>query len=138
MKVRPSRRNFIRQLGGSSLLLAAGSLQSLAEDETRRQVIPYAKRISANDKIRVASIGMGIMGHADADSALKVPGVELVAACDLYKGRLDRVKEKYGDNVITTQDYRELLLRKDIDAELADQFDERDFIPGFPVLRHTR
>jgi predicted dehydrogenase len=116
MKVRPSRRNFIRQLGGSSLLLAAGSLQSLAEDETRRQVIPYAKRISANDKIRVASIGMGIMGHADADSALKVPGVELVAACDLYKGRLDRVKEKYGDNVITTQDYRELLLRKDIDA----------------------
>jgi predicted dehydrogenase len=59
---------------------------------------------------------MGIMGHADTDSALKIPGVELAAVCDLYKGRLARAKEKYGNQVYTTQDYRELLTRKDIDA----------------------
>ena len=32
MKVNPSRRKFIRQLGGSSLLLAAGSLNTLANE----------------------------------------------------------------------------------------------------------
>jgi predicted dehydrogenase len=117
MKVNPSRRKFIRQLGSSSLLLAAGTLKTLAADEKNEErIITYTKRIGPNDKIRVACIGMGIMGNADTDSALKVPGVELVAVSDLYTGRLERAKEKYGNNVYTTRDYRELLQRKDIDA----------------------
>jgi predicted dehydrogenase len=78
--------------------------------------MPYAPRISQNDKIRVATIGMGIMGNTDTDTALQVPGVELAAACDLYEGRLIRAKEKYGKDVYTTRDYHELLNRKDIDA----------------------
>src|SRR5665647_395289 len=117
MKVNPSRRKFIRQLGSSSLLLAAGTLKTLAADEKNEErIIAYTKRTGPNDKIRIATIGMGIMGNADTDTALKVPGVELVAACDLYSGRLTRAKEKYGKNVYTTHDYRELLNRKDIDA----------------------
>ena len=117
MKVNPSRRKFIRQLGSSSLLLAAGTLKTLAaEEKNEERIIAYTKRIGPNDKIRVACIGMGIMGNADTDSALKVPGVELVAVSDLYTGRLERAKEKYGNNVYTTRDYRELLQRKDIDA----------------------
>ncbi len=117
MKVNPSRRKFIRQLGSSSLLLAAGTLKTLAADERNEErIIAYTKKIGPNDKIRIATIGMGIMGHADSDSALKVPGVELVAVSDLYTGRLERAKEKYGNNLYTTRDYRELLQRKDIDA----------------------
>ncbi len=116
MKTKPTRRQFIRQLGGSSLLIAAGSLQSLASDEMEKRTIPLKPAISQNDKIRVATIGMGIMGNADTDSAIKVPGVELAAVCDLYSGRLTRAKEKYGKNIFTTRDYRELLGRKDIDA----------------------
>src|SRR5665647_126617 len=117
MKVNPSRRKFIRQLGSSSLLLAAGTLKTLAADEKNEErIIAYTKRIGPNDKIRIACIGMGIMGNADSDSALKVPGIELVAVSDLYTGRLQRAKEKYGNNVYTTRDYRELLQRKDIDA----------------------
>jgi len=116
MKTKPTRRQFIRQLGGSSLLIAAGSLQSLASDEMEKRTIPFKPAISQNDKIRVATIGMGIMGNADTDSAIKVPGVELAAVCDLYSGRLTRAKEKYGKNIFTTRDYRELLGRKDIDA----------------------
>jgi predicted dehydrogenase len=119
MKANRSRRKFLQQLGSTSLLLASGSMKILAADErTGSRVIPYTHKISANDKIRIACIGMGIMGHADCDTALKVPGVELVAACDLYTGRLDRVKEKYGKDIYTTRDYRELLLRNDIDAIL--------------------
>jgi len=117
MKANRSRRKFLQQLGGSSLLLAAGTLKTLAAKEgTATRILPHKSKIRANDKIRIACIGMGIMGHADIDSALKVPGVELSAVCDLYTGRLERAKEKYGKNIHTTRDYRELLLRKDIDA----------------------
>jgi predicted dehydrogenase len=113
-----SRRKFIQQLGASSLLLAGGSVHALAEpEETREQrILAAEKKIAANDKIRVACIGMGIMGFNDVRSALQVPGVELAAVCDLYTGRLDRAKELFGANVITTKDYRELLERSDIDA----------------------
>ncbi len=116
MKDKPSRRRFIRQLGGTSFLIAAGSLGSFASEGSEKRVIPFKPTISANDKIRVATIGMGIMGNADTDSALKIPGVELAAVCDLYTGRLTRAKEKYGDSIFTTRDYREILQRKDIDA----------------------
>ncbi|MDP4223796.1 MAG: Gfo/Idh/MocA family oxidoreductase [Bacteroidota bacterium] len=116
MKTKPSRRQFIRQLGGTSLLVAAGGLRSLASDEIQKNAMPYKSGISANDKIRIATIGMGIMGNVDTDTALKVPGVELAAVCDLYTGRLTRAKEKYGNNIYTTRDYHELLGRKDIDA----------------------
>jgi len=116
MKTKPTRRQFIRQLGGSSLLIAAGNLQSLASDEMEKLTIPVKPAISQNDRIRVATIGMGIMGNVDTDSAIKVPGVELAAVCDLYSGRLTRAKEKYGKNIFTTRDYREILGRKDIDA----------------------
>lgn len=116
MTTQSSRRKFIRQIGGASLLLAAGPVKVIGSDNTDARAFNRVFPVSPNDKIRIATIGMGIMGNVDTDSALRVPGVELVAACDLYKGRLARVKEKYGSNVYTTQDYRELINRKDIDA----------------------
>ena len=74
------------------------------------------RKISANDKIRIATIGHGGMGSGDTRYALSVPGVELAAVCDIYDGRLTRVKELYGSQIFTTRDYREVLSRKDIDA----------------------
>lgn len=111
-----SRRKFLRQLGGTAALVTSSSMASLAEEQVIR--LQPEKRISPNDKVRFAAIGMGIIGHYDLDTALKVPGVELAGVCDLYQGRLDRCKEKYGKDLYTTRDYRELLERKDIDAVL--------------------
>lgn len=117
MKSQTSRRNFLRQLGGTAVLLTARPFSGLASGEQMEEHLSaFSRDFSSNDKIRIAGIGMGIMGNHDIDTALKVPGVELVAACDLYSGRLERVKEKYGKNIVTTKDYREILNRKDIDA----------------------
>jgi predicted dehydrogenase len=59
---------------------------------------------------------MGIMGFGDVKCALQVPGVKLVAVCDLYDGRLERAKEVFGADIFTTKDFNKILDRKDIDA----------------------
>ncbi len=111
------RRNFIKQIGGSVLLLGAGSLKDLAAQEQHENIVlAQQKKYSSNDTVRIAGIGMGIMGYNDVNDALKVPGVELVACCDLYDGRLAHAKELYGNNLFTTRHYEEILSRKDIDA----------------------
>ena len=61
-------------------------------------------------------IGAGGMGTEDALSSLAQDGVQIVAASDVYEGRLTRAKERWGNQVFTTRDYREVLARPDIDA----------------------
>jgi predicted dehydrogenase len=71
---------------------------------------------SANDRIQIALIGAGGMGTEDALSSLAQDGVEIVAASDVYEGRLIRARERWGNQVFTTRDYREVLAKPDIDA----------------------
>ena len=106
-----NRRKFI---WGVSAATALATGETMAKPFS---IIKDLKKISPNDKIRIATIGMGIQGHFDTQAALKNPDVELVAAADLYTGRLERAKATYKD-IATTRDYREILSRKDIDAVL--------------------
>lgn len=94
--MKPTRRHFIQATGAASL------------------AVP--QKVAANDQIQFATIGIGGMGMGDTQSAMAQKGVKLVAAADIYQGRLTRIKELYGNDIATTRDYRELLQRKDIDA----------------------
>ncbi len=71
---------------------------------------------SPNDLVQIALIGAGSQGQHDTKMALQVPGTRLVAAADCYKGRLERAKELWGQDIYTTRDYREILGRDDVDA----------------------
>lgn len=116
-KNQSSRRNFIKHLTGTTLALGAAPLASFArEEKIEERIIQYQKKVSSNDNINIAVIGMGIMGNNNVNTALKIPGVQLVAACDLYTGRLERAKELHGNDLFVTNDYRKILDRKDIDA----------------------
>lgn len=104
-------------MGGTAFFFGTGAVSKLmAEERYETRILPFERKFSANDKVRVALIGTGIQGHSDLEAALNVPGVEIGAACDLYTGRLERMKEQYGKDLFTTKDYREILERKDIDA----------------------
>jgi predicted dehydrogenase len=116
MKRSSSRRHFIQQMSGTALALAAANSIPAYANEWQNQVDGYSRKIGPNDKIRLGTIGVGIQGHNDTNAALKIPGVELVAVADLYTGRLAGAKEVYGANIQTTQNYQDILSRKDIDA----------------------
>jgi predicted dehydrogenase len=100
-----SRRNFLQSTGAASTL----ALGEAAAQSTQ-------KPISPNDRIRVGCIGFGIMGQTDVKTEAALPGVEIAAVADVYDGRRTLAQERYGKQVFTTRDYRELLHRSDIDA----------------------
>ncbi|HEY0609990.1 MAG TPA: Gfo/Idh/MocA family oxidoreductase [Chitinophaga sp.] len=113
-----SRRGFISKVAkgvvGASLL---PTIITAADRQRNIELLSREKeKYSANDQIQLAVIGAGGMGTADTNTAITVPGVKLVAACDLYDGRLADAKKKWGNDLYTTRDYREILERSDIDA----------------------
>jgi len=117
MKKSPtSRRKFVKKLTGTALVASAVP-QLLASKEAESVLLEVpGQAYSANDQVQIAAIGTGIMGMVNMEAATQIPGIKLVAACDLYDGRLERMKELYGKDLVTTRRYKEILDRKDIDA----------------------
>ncbi|RYZ47219.1 MAG: Gfo/Idh/MocA family oxidoreductase, partial [Sphingobacteriales bacterium] len=114
----PSRRSFLKTLGLAGTAAAAVP-SSLAQAGTAPMYLNLVKSHSstaANDKVRIGLIGTGGMGIGDTETALMVEGTEIIAACDLYDGRLRRAKELWGDGLFTTRDYRQVLERSDVDV----------------------
>ncbi len=92
------------------------------------------------ETIQIALIGAGGMGQGDAKLATALPGVKLIAACDVYDGRLQHMKEVYGKDLFTTRDYREILARKDVDAVIIatpDHWHSRISIDALGAGKHV-
>jgi len=77
--------------------------------------------IPPSNRIVMAGIGFGMMGIPNMENFLNKSEVQWVAVCDLDDEHLNRardmVNEKYGNqDCAVYHDFRELCLRKDIDA----------------------
>jgi predicted dehydrogenase len=85
------RRSFLKNsaLAGAGLALAANRAPAMLS------------AAGANEKIRVACIGVGTQGHRLLQAAQNVPGVEIAVICDLYTGNIARAK-----NLCTNKDVR--------------------------------
>ena len=107
---RRSRREFLKTAAAGGM--AAASFRTVLATQAPGQT----REVPPGDRIQIALIGAGGQGMGDTRTALRVPGVELVAVADVYDGRLTRAKEIWGNSIFTTRDYREVLARPDVDA----------------------
>ena len=108
------RRRF---LTGSAFTVAGVAASNAVWLEAGR---PATNQASVNDRVRFGMIGVGMQGSGLLASALTLPGLECVAAADLYDGRHTLAKEITNNpNLPTTRQYKELLDRKDIDCIVA-------------------
>ena len=99
----PSRRDLLRLAAGASVAAA----QVIPLRAHSQSAASPAQPVSPNDRIQLALVGAGGQGTYDTNVALRVPGVELVAAADVYDGRLARAKEVWGASVFTSRDWAE-------------------------------
>jgi predicted dehydrogenase len=72
--------------------------------------------VPPSDTVRFGIIGIGMQGSGLLRTAISLPGVECVAACDLYDGRHEVAREIVGKPIPTTRRYQELLDNKEIDC----------------------
>jgi predicted dehydrogenase len=135
-----SRRKFIKTLASSTAAVAIGTNVFASEDKVAQFKIFKRQSLSANDNINIALIGAGIMGEQDTLTALSVPGIKLVAVCDLYDGRLKEAKTKWGANLFTSRSYKEILNRKDVDAVIVatpDHWHQQISIDAMKASKHV-
>lgn len=117
MGKKQQRRDFLKKISIGGVMIA-GSTKGWSSSQVleHRPFQKLNKEYGPNDQIRLGIIGCGIQGFSNARAAIQVPGIEIAAACDLYSGRLTRMKEVFGDHIKCTNDYTELLSWSDIDA----------------------
>ncbi|HEU5342571.1 Gfo/Idh/MocA family oxidoreductase [Edaphobacter sp.] len=116
------RREFVR---GISAAVAATTLASdpaigqvfaqttsKTEAEADRQIA----RTTDSSPFRIGIIGPGSRGKELVRNFLRVPGVKIVAAADVYQPRFAELNAVCGYEVPSYTDFRKLLDRKDLDA----------------------
>jgi predicted dehydrogenase len=96
-----TRRDFIKRAVSTAAFLA----------------YPGARVLGANDRVRVAIVGVGSRGQELLRQALAIRGLQVVAAADVYIRRFEEAK-KLAPGLETFGDHRQVLDRKDIDAIL--------------------
>src|SRR6516225_5203747 len=96
-----NRREFIRRSG---LATTAGTVALRAGNKVIWASAPGPASVAASDRVRIGVLGIGARAQQDAGSFAIIPGVEVVAASDVYKDRLVRAKELFGERLETTGD----------------------------------
>jgi predicted dehydrogenase len=75
---------------------------------------------AAGDRVRFGIIGIGMQGSGLLADSIELPGIECVAACDLYDGRHTLAREITEKPALpVTRRYQELLANKEIDCLVA-------------------
>jgi len=114
-----SRRQFTQGISAAAVSASAGAFKMEAavvpgssERDAARQIAPTKD----STPFRLGIIGAGSRGQELIRSFLRVPGVSVVAAADVYEPRFAQLNRICGRDVAAHKDYRALLDRKDLDA----------------------
>lgn len=110
MTDRINRREFIKRSA------ATGAGAGLTLGMSRRAKAAFDNTDSPNGRVTLGFIGTGARAHQVMDDISRIPGFEIVALCDAYKGRLERAAEITKGRAKIYKDHRELLAAPGIDA----------------------
>ena len=111
-----SRRQFLAI--GATAAGAGLAAKTIFLDPDPLYAIPQT--VPGAEKVRFGIIGIGMQGSGLLQNAIQLPGVECIAACDLYDGRHTLARE-ITDNpsLPVTRRYHDLLDNKEIDCLIA-------------------
>ncbi len=70
----------------------------------------------ANDRVNAALIGMGKMGRANLNVAMRQENLEVSAVCDIFQRNLDMAVHATKDKAKPVKDFREILADKSVDV----------------------
>jgi predicted dehydrogenase len=110
-----NRRQFVKK--STIAVASAVALPLIIPSPVRSRLLT----VSPNDRITMGFIGVGGMGTGNLRGFIEKPEVQVVAVCDVDTNHCNRardlVNERYGNRDCDTySDFRELLVRDDIDA----------------------
>lgn len=106
-----SRRTFLHTTMGAT---AAGLIGGSAHSTTAQELDAPGMAATGPLHLSFGMIGIGMQGSVLLRESVAIPGVQCVAACDLYDERQVLAKEIAGSDVRVTRRYQELLDNKDI------------------------
>lgn len=109
-----SRRAFLQTTAAAAGATLASNALHLDAEPTGMA----GQDTAPSDRIRFGMVGVGMEGSGVLSTAVALPGVECVAAADLYDGRHTLAREIVGKPIKTTRRYQELLDDQSIEAIL--------------------
>ncbi len=105
---KPTRREFLGTTAAAAAATWAGG---------RTYAAGAGAAPGPNETVNMALIGCGGRGRGVMREHMAVPGVRMVAVCDVNEPRMGHARnEAGGEKILTYRDYRKLLENKDIDA----------------------
>jgi len=109
-KSKINRREFIKRgaVGGAAAGAALGP--------AGRAFAASAQGDSPNGRVTLGFIGTGARAQQLMTGLRQLRGVEVVALCDAYRGRIERAQERVGGRAKVFRDHRELLAQSGVDA----------------------
>ena len=116
VRIPMNRRSLLQGISLGVLSARFFKTTSLLAEEPG-QAAPVTSQ-SHTEPVRLGVIGPGSRGKELMRQMLRVPGVEIVAVCDVYEPRFAQASELVGRQIPGYKDHRALLDRKDLDAVL--------------------
>ena len=127
MSIKPTRREFLGTGAAAASAVWAGGR-------------PYAAGAEASpgpgETVNVGLIGCGGQGRYDMSLFMSVPGVRIVAVCDVHETRVQEArKQAGGEKVLTCRDHRKLLQSKDVHAVIVATTGHWHVLPTIDACR---